>query len=74
MVRRDPHLPHSLMLHCPSARRFAQQDSCIAERTPTAVTILSLLEGLQHEPAPLHFDHLAFRTFGVRMRCVVHAV
>ena len=37
-----------------------------ADRTPTAVTIMGLLQTLTAPGAPIYFDHLAFRTFAVR--------
>ena len=36
------------------------------ENSPTAATILSLLEGLENPGSPISFDHIAFRTYGVR--------
>jgi hypothetical protein len=35
-----------------------------ADRAPTAVTVMAMLEGLAG-PGPIYYDHLAFRTFGV---------
>ena len=42
--------------------------SCLhadADRTPTAVTILGLLQSMLGGSSPILFDHLAFRTFAV---------
>ena len=38
----------------------------IAARTPVAVKVLDLIKGLNHG-APIMHDHMAFRTFGVRV-------
>ncbi|KAK9807821.1 hypothetical protein WJX72_010228 [[Myrmecia] bisecta] len=35
------------------------------DRTPTAVTLMGLLQSLEAPGAPIYFDHLAFRTYGV---------
>jgi hypothetical protein len=71
MVTADAASTPAMRRHCMHGVR---NPSCPgAERTPTAVTILSLLNGLQREPSPLHFDHLAFRTFGVSLRLHAHA-
>lgn len=35
------------------------------DRTPTAVTILGLLQSMLGGSSPIYFDHLAFRTFSV---------
>ena len=37
----------------------------LADRTPTAVTIMGLLQTFTSPGAPIYFDHLAFRTFAV---------
>lgn len=42
-------------------------DSLLREylmRTPTARKVLSILE--QHNLSPVHYDHFAYRTFGVK--------
>jgi len=36
-----------------------------ADRTPTAVTIMGLMQSLLGGSLPIYFDHLAFRTFAV---------
>ncbi len=36
-----------------------------ADRTPTAVTIMGLMQSLLGGSSPIYFDHLAFRTFAV---------
>ena len=35
------------------------------DRSPTAVRVLSLIQGLETSSAPIYFDHFAFRTLGV---------
>lgn len=44
-----------------------------AESSPTAATILALLEGLETPGSPLVFDHIAFRTYGVR-HCMLQSL
>lgn len=38
-----------------------------AERTPTAASIVEWLQDYHDDGPPIRFDHLAFRTFGVRV-------
>lgn len=46
-----------------AALTYAQPEH--ADRTPTAVTIMGLMQSLLGGSSPIYFDHLAFRTFAV---------
>ena len=60
-------LERSTQAHAMAVIAAGACDSLLREylrRTPTARKVLGILE--QHIPSPIQYDHLAYRTFGVK--------
>lgn len=66
----DPVNIAAVLQYCQSLLSCLYPD---ADRTPTAVTILGLLQSMLGGSSPIYFDHLAFRTFAVSLPCKPHA-
>jgi hypothetical protein len=66
MILLVPYTLHALAPKQALTRTQRKRPGNAAGQSPTAKTILSVLEGLESPGSPLMYDHIAFRTFGVR--------